>query len=63
MVVIAGGNEAVPRLSGPRYEIWDLPHPPGSDLDGVRAVRDEIDSRVQTLLSQLTTNPQGRHSS
>jgi arsenate reductase len=57
VVVIAGGGEAVPRLPGPRYEVWDLPHPPGTDLDGLRAVRDEIDIRVQALLSQLTTNP------
>ncbi len=56
VVVIAGGREAVAVLSGPRYEIWDLPHPPGSDLDGLRAVRDEIDTRVQTLLRQLTTH-------
>jgi arsenate reductase len=57
VVVIAGGGEAVPRLPGPRYEIWDLPHPPSTDLDGLRAVRDEIDVRVQALLSQLTTHP------
>jgi arsenate reductase len=56
VVVIAGGGDAVPRLPGPRYETWDLPHPPGDDLDGVRAVRDEIDTRVQALLSQLTTH-------
>ncbi|GIE36671.1 low molecular weight phosphatase family protein [Actinoplanes italicus] len=56
VVVIAGGGEAVPRLPGPRYEVWDLPHPPGTDLDGLRAVRDEIDIRVQELISQLTTH-------
>lgn len=57
VVVIAGGGEAVPRLPGPRYEVWGLPHPPGTDLDGLRAVRDEIDVRVQALLSQLTAHP------
>nr|GID90085.1 low molecular weight phosphatase family protein [Actinoplanes derwentensis] len=56
VVVIAGGGEAVPRLPGPRYETWDLPHPPGDDLDGISAVRDEIDTRVQALLNQLTTH-------
>jgi hypothetical protein len=35
-------------------DMWDLPHPPGSDLDGVRAVRDDIDRRVQALLNDLT---------
>jgi arsenate reductase len=63
VIVIAGGSEAVPRLPGPRFEIWDLPHPPSTDLDGLRTVRDDIDRRVQTLLSQLTTNPQGSHAS
>ncbi|GAA4975337.1 low molecular weight phosphatase family protein [Actinoplanes utahensis] len=53
VVVIAGGSEAVPRLPGPRYEIWDLPHPPGNDLDGLRAIRDDIDTRVQALCAEL----------
>ncbi|HWS31361.1 MAG TPA: hypothetical protein VN408_01315, partial [Actinoplanes sp.] len=61
VVVIAGGREAVAPLPGPRYDIWDLPHPPGDDLDGIRTVRDEIDARVQNLLRQLTTTPQGGH--
>ena len=59
VVVIAGGGDAVPRLPGPRYEVWDLPHPPGSDLDGVRQVRDTIDLRVQALLDQLTSTESG----
>jgi protein-tyrosine-phosphatase len=54
VVVIAGGGDAVARVPGPRYEVWDLPHPPGSDLDGVRQVRDDIDRRVQALLAELT---------
>jgi protein-tyrosine-phosphatase len=61
VVVIAGGGDAVPRLLGPRYEVWDLPHPPGSDLDGVRAVRDDIDRRVQVLLTNLTTPTGASH--
>jgi arsenate reductase len=61
MVVIAGGGHAVPRLPGPRYEVWDLPHPPGSDLDGVRQVRDDIERRVQALLTELTTSPGATH--
>ncbi len=61
VVVIAGGGDAVPRLRGPRYEVWDLPHPPGSDLDGVRQVRDEINRRVQALLTDLTTPEVRKH--
>jgi protein-tyrosine-phosphatase len=59
VVVIAGGGDAVPRLPGPRYEVWDLPHPPGSDLDGVRQVRDDIDRRVRALRTALTTTRPG----
>jgi arsenate reductase (thioredoxin) len=55
VVVIAGGRDAVPVVPGPRYEIWDLPQLPGSELDGVRQVRDDIDRRVQALLTDLTT--------
>jgi arsenate reductase (thioredoxin) len=55
VVVIAGGGDACPRVPGPRYDVWDLPHPPGSDLDAVRAVRDDIDARVRRLLTELTT--------
>ncbi|WP_306215805.1 arsenate reductase/protein-tyrosine-phosphatase family protein [Actinoplanes sp. RD1] len=55
VVVLAGGADACPRVSGPRYEVWELPHPPGSDLDAVRAVRDDIDARVRALLTELTT--------
>ncbi|HET9518165.1 MAG TPA: arsenate reductase ArsC [Actinoplanes sp.] len=54
VVVIAGGREAVPVVTGPRYDIWDLPHPAGDDLAGVRLVRDEINLRVQALLTELT---------
>jgi arsenate reductase (thioredoxin) len=54
VVVIAGGRDAVPVVPGPRYKVWDLPHPPGSDLDGVRQVRDDINRRVQALLADLT---------
>ncbi len=61
VVVIAGGGDAVARVPGPRYETWDLPHPPGSDLDGVRQVRDEIDRRVQALLTDLTTSTGATH--
>ena len=49
-VVIARGGDAMPPL---RYEMWDLAHLPGSDLDGVRAVRDNLNRRVQ---AQLTTD-------
>jgi hypothetical protein len=52
---LAQRHEAAPVVPGPRYELWELAHPPGSDLDGVRMVRDDINRRVQDLLTDLTT--------
>jgi arsenate reductase len=54
VVVIAGGREAVPIVAGPRYDVWELPNLPGTDLAGVRSVRDDINTRVQALVAELT---------
>ena len=43
----------VPQLTGVRYETWSLPDPAGWDVDGIRPLRDEIDTRVQQLLVEL----------
>lgn len=38
-----------------RYETWTLPDPSGWDADGIRGLRDDIDTRVQALIAELTT--------
>ena len=38
---------------GKRYVDWELADPAGKSLDDVRAIRDEIDGRVQALLAEL----------
>ena len=39
-------------LPGKRYEDWALTDPAGQGPDAVRAIRDEIDRRVQQLLGE-----------
>ena len=53
-VVTMGCGDACPIYPGKRYEDWELDDPADADLDGVRSIRDEIDSRVRRLLDELT---------
>jgi arsenate reductase len=55
-VVSMGCGDACPVYPGKRYLDWDLPDPAGADLETVRAIRDEIDARVQALLAELVPN-------
>lgn len=53
VVVTMGCGDACPVYPGKRYLDWDLRDPAGRDLETVRAIRDEIDARVQALLAEL----------
>jgi arsenate reductase len=54
VVVTMGCGDACPIYPGKRYEDWDLPDPATSgSLETVRAIRDEIDQRVQRLVTDL----------
>jgi arsenate reductase (thioredoxin) len=54
VVVTMGCGDACPIYPGKRYEDWDLPDPAVSgSLETVRAIRDEIDQRVQRLIADL----------
>ena len=53
VVVTMGCGDACPIVPGKRYVDWELPDPAGQPLDDVRAVRDEIDRRVNALVSEL----------
>jgi arsenate reductase len=52
-VVTMGCGDACPIYPGKRYLDWELEDPAGRPLEVVRRIRDEIDTRVQTLLSEL----------
>jgi arsenate reductase len=54
VVITMGCGDACPIFPGIRYEDWDLTDPAGRSLEEVRAIRDEIDRRVLTLLDELT---------
>jgi len=53
VVVTMGCGDACPIFPGKRYEDWELDDPAGQDIDTVRRIRDEIDVRVQRLISEL----------
>jgi protein-tyrosine-phosphatase len=53
VVVTMGCGDACPVFPGKRYLDWDLPDPAGKPVDEVRAIRDEIDERVRTLVREL----------
>lgn len=52
-VVTMGCGDACPLYPGKRYLDWQLTDPEGLDLDGIRAVRDEIQAHVEQLLTEL----------
>ena len=47
--------DACPIFPGKRHLDWDPPNPDGKSVNEVRAIRDEIDSRVQQLLEELVS--------
>jgi protein-tyrosine-phosphatase len=54
VVITMGCGDACPIYPGKRYEDWQVDDPAqASSLDEVRRIRDEIDARVQRLLSEL----------
>jgi hypothetical protein len=48
-----GCGDECPVVPGKRYEDWELADPAGRPLDEVRAIRDEIAVRVDSLVSEL----------
>jgi len=54
VVVTMGCGDACPLFPGKRYEDWELEDPSGKDLDTVRGIRDEIASRIDTLIGELS---------
>ncbi|ADG73304.1 Protein-tyrosine phosphatase, low molecular weight [Cellulomonas flavigena DSM 20109] len=57
VVVTMGCGDACPFYPGKRYEDWKLEDPAGQGLDAVRPIRDEIRTRVLTLLAELGVEP------
>jgi arsenate reductase (thioredoxin) len=53
VVITMGCGDTCPVFPGKRYEDWELDDPAGQGVDAVRAIRDDIDRRVRTLLAEL----------
>ena len=52
-VITMGCGDACPHLPARNRLDWDLPDPRAMEDDGFRAVRDEIERRVITLIASL----------
>lgn len=52
-IITMGCGDACPVHPGRRYLDWDLPDPAEMTMHGVRAVRDEVDTRVRHLLAEM----------
>ena len=57
VVITMGCGDACPLYPGKRYEDWELDDPAGQDLNAVRPIRDEIRTRVESLLASLQVTP------
>lgn len=53
VVVTMGCGDTCPFFPGKRYIDWELADPAGQPIEVVRAVRDEIRSRVEALAGEL----------
>jgi arsenate reductase len=53
VIVTMGCGDACPVFPGKRYLDWNLTDPAGLPIDDVRPIIDDIDRRVQALLSEL----------
>jgi len=48
-----GCGDECPYVPGKRYIDWELPDPAGQPPTAVRAIREQISSRVQRLAAEL----------
>ena len=53
VVVTMGCGDACPIYPGKRYLDWEIDALPGTSIENVRPVRDEIETRVRGLLTEL----------
>ncbi|MFG3234652.1 arsenate reductase ArsC [Streptomyces antibioticus] len=53
VVITMGCGDTCPVFPGKQYLDWQLDDPAGQGVEAVRPIRDEIESRVRALISQL----------
>ena len=54
VVITMGCGDACPVFPGKQYLDWSLEDPAGKGVDAVRPIRDEIRTRVEKLLTDLS---------
>ena len=52
-VITMGCGDACPVFPGKKYVDWALDDPAGRGIEGVRAIRDEIKTRVTALIADI----------
>ena len=53
VVITMGCGDECPYFPGKRYEDWVLEDPAGKGVDSVRPIRDEIRTRIESLVAEL----------
>ncbi|MEV5889136.1 arsenate reductase ArsC [Nonomuraea fuscirosea] len=54
VVITMGCGDACPIFPGKRYEDWKLDDPAGQGIESVRVIRDQIRTRIDKLIGELT---------
>ncbi len=57
VIVTMGCGDSCPVYPGKRHLDWELSDPAGRPLDDVRAIRDDIARRVDSLMRELVGGP------
>jgi arsenate reductase len=56
VVITMGCGDTCPVFPGKRYLDWQLDDPAGKGVEAVRPIRDEIRSRIETLIDELLSS-------
>ena len=59
VVITMGCGDTCPVFPGKRYEDWELTDPAGQPIEVVRGVRDDIKTRVEALLAEISPSEGG----
>jgi protein-tyrosine-phosphatase len=59
VVVTMGCGDSCPVFPGKRYVDWVIEDPSGKPVEEVRPIRDDLEERVRTLMSELSVPAQG----
>jgi arsenate reductase (thioredoxin) len=54
-VITMGCGDACPVFPGKKYLDWTLDDPAGRGVDAIRPIRDEIKTRIEALITEITS--------